>query len=1182
MDPESLIARLSMPYNNALVRGDVPVFGVAAGTDFDVYRVEYGAGLSPKEWHLIHVSPQPQPSDPWAAGKVTWSRDKGARGNLATWPTGLTSYDYPGQKEGVNGIHTLRLVVEGKWGNTAEARVTVNVGRVILKDAGGAAESSDHRAFVHVDADSIAAPFQVMSIQPIDPVDNPAIIELKPPKGFIPVGKTYEFRPPGGAGGLRLIKPIRLRIQYSPEDTHQKDADDNARELPEDKLGIYAYMPVQEEWARLPGCKLLPNEISVELKEITRYVAFYAIMADITPPDPPEFSPAVKSTNMSTVTLSGQAEPSAVVEIYRESSDLADQEKPISAAQVDAEGLFTIPAFELRLGENTITARTTDGAGNVSQPSQPVKIVREAHPPKSVKQVKILGKPKAERGDRLLVRLVGEDSDAGVNTAWAKILSESDNRGFELELKETGPTTGIYVATVSVGKESDPGSKVIAALKHGEKISVTSVQDDSKFAVVEYVDTVPPKAPVIDSPTHPSACQDTFEEASNPLGGWANVDDEHGAALSRETVDGNTYLKLTKQKSGGAHLGAGKKIFYNASELPLISFDYLINPEVTMDLQIRTSGSVVAIPLSDDKDKKLSCGGEAKEPNSPFVDFVSDGKWHHAELDFVSVVPRSCRWGGSEVDEIQFINWDKTGYRRWELGRTGRKGSYYCIDNFRVLGYGGSEATFSWSSQDDNGIAGYSYMLDQQANTIPPEKVRTETTKTYADLADGRWYFHVRAQDKLGHWGPANHYMILVDTTPPTAEFINGPLEGKMAWAEPIRIKTDDGDGSGIKPYSVTMKFNGREYGMSSKMMSYDLKTELITFDFKKGQPYQMLFADGEKVHVELGAAADCAGHLIEKPVSWSYVVRSPLKVTPAAPDGSNGWYVTPPQIEMGVTGDPWVAYEWAISPEQDELFQKGNSINVLKIGVTDKDGKTQQYGKPFKLDTTVPKVKAIFRGAQGTEKKPTIVLEHDDYAVAPNPGGLNCRLYETSDFSGGPALSLEKADLRLEGVPNDVIKKSRSIRWSGRWFPPEPGTYKVFLKAGDKQRVRLAINGDIILDSLNAEKDKQEVSAEVVLKQVMNPVEILWNAEDEVGRPQFGIYWQTKTVARRELNSKELFALRNLAKVLYQWDDGEETEYTAPLIAPAGNHILQYYAIDEAGHKSEKKKLELVDGSPQ
>ena len=64
--------------------------------------------------------------------------------------------------------------------------------------------------------------------------------------------------------------------------------------------------------------------------------------------------------------------------------------------------------------------------------------------------------------------------------------------------------------------------------------------------------------------------------------------------------------------------------------------------------------------------------------------------------------------------------------------------------------------------------------------------------------------------------------------------------------------------------------------------------------------------------------------------------------------------------------------------------------------------------------------------------------------------------------------------------------------------------------------------------------------------------------------------------------NSNELFALRNLAKVLYRWDGGEETEYTAPLVAPAGKHILQYYAIDEAGHRSEKKKLELVDGSPQ
>jgi len=1183
-DPQALIARISMPFNYAVIRGDIPVFGVAAGTDFMLYRVEYGVGRSPKKWQLIHTSVEPQPSDPWAMGKAKWTVGRGGpQGNLATWRTGLSSYEYADQTEGLNGVHTLRLVVQGKRGNTAEARVIVDVGRVIMKDSGWMeatswlVESCDRRAFVHVDAESIPQAWVVISIQPIDPVDNSPIIELKPPKGLIPVGKTYEFRPPG----WKFLRPIRLRMRYNREDVLRKEANGKARELPESKLGIYAYMPVDEVWARLPGCKVRPGEISVEFKEITRYVAFYAIMADITPPDPPAFDPAVTSTETHMVTVSGKAEPSAVVEIYREASDSADEKEPISAVQVNAEGAFTIPAFELKLGENIIAGRAVDGAGHASQPSQPVKIVRESHPPKSVKQLRVLGKAKAERGDKLSVKLVGEDSDAGANTTYAKILSESDKTGFELELTETGPATGVYVATFSVGEESDPGNNVIAALKHGEKITVTAVRDERRRAAVEYVDTVLPKAPEIDCPTHPSACQDTFEETSNPLGEWANVGDEYGAELSRETVDGNTYLKLTKQQHR-SHLGAGNKIPYDVSEFPWISFDCLINPEVTMDVQIRRPTGVLLIPLNNDKGEKMYRGRDVIKPDAPFLGIVSDGKWHHAEIDLVSVIHPRYWFENMKVDEIQFINWDLVSYRRWDLGHTGAPGSYYCIDNFRILGYGGSEATFSWSSQDDDGIAGYSYVLDQKADTIPPEKITgTETTKTYAGLADGRWYFHVRARDRVGNWSTANHYMIFVDTTPPTAEFLNEAPEGKMDWAEPILIKIDDGDVWSVNPYSIRLEVNGQDYDVSSKMMSYDREANLLEFDFSKAQP-QMLLADGEKVHAELGTAADCAGHLIEKPVSLSYVVRSPLKVTPAAPDGSNGWYVTPPQIEMGVTGDPWVAYEWAIPPAQDDLFRKGNSINVLRVAVTDKHGNRQQCSKPFKLDTTVPKVKAIFRGAEGTEKKPTIVLEHDDYALAPNPGGLNCRLYETSDFSGNPALSLEKADLRLGGVPPDVIRKSRSIRWSGRWLPPEPGTYKVFLKAGDKQRVRVAINGDTILDSLNAKKDQQEVSADVLLKKVMNPVEILWNAEDEVARPVVGLSWQTETVPRRELNSNELFALRNLAKVLYQWDDGEETEYTAPLVAPAGKHILQYYAIDEAGHESEKKKLELVDGTPQ
>lgn len=103
---------LSLPWDDSLVRADVPVFGVADAPDFLRFRVEYGEGADPKEWHAISVSARPQPKDPWTAGQVKWNPDSGGKGNLAVWHTGVSSYNYPGRKENLNGVYTLRLVVE--------------------------------------------------------------------------------------------------------------------------------------------------------------------------------------------------------------------------------------------------------------------------------------------------------------------------------------------------------------------------------------------------------------------------------------------------------------------------------------------------------------------------------------------------------------------------------------------------------------------------------------------------------------------------------------------------------------------------------------------------------------------------------------------------------------------------------------------------------------------------------------------------------------------------------------------------------------------------------------------------------------------------------------------------------------------------------------------------------------
>jgi membrane peptidoglycan carboxypeptidase len=79
----------------------VSITGQASSPDFTAYRVEYGAGSPPLEWHLIVRSEQPQAS----GGLALW--------NLAGVP---------------DGTYTVRLVLEDKKRGELSTFVTVSVG----------------------------------------------------------------------------------------------------------------------------------------------------------------------------------------------------------------------------------------------------------------------------------------------------------------------------------------------------------------------------------------------------------------------------------------------------------------------------------------------------------------------------------------------------------------------------------------------------------------------------------------------------------------------------------------------------------------------------------------------------------------------------------------------------------------------------------------------------------------------------------------------------------------------------------------------------------------------------------------------------------------------------------------------------------------------------------------------
>ncbi|MFQ5710885.1 MAG: hypothetical protein ACE5GD_03800 [Candidatus Geothermarchaeales archaeon] len=116
--------------------------------------------------------------------------------------------------------------------------------------------------------------------------------------------------------------------------------------------------------------------------------------------------------------------------------------------------------------------------------------------------------------------------------------------------------------------------------------------------------------------------------------------------------------------------------------------------------------------------------------------------------------------------------------------------------------YPNNDPSFSWTML--TGIAGYSYDLDHFPSTTPDEIIdTTDNSKSYSDLDDGTWYFHVRARDNAGNWGPAAHYKIKIDTRPPGAP---SPTADPSGWTNQSYVTiswsaVSDGGGSGVNHY---------------------------------------------------------------------------------------------------------------------------------------------------------------------------------------------------------------------------------------------------------------------------------------------------------------------------------------------------------------------------------------------
>lgn len=261
---KNLFGRIAVPLDNALIRSDIPIFGIAGGTDFKQYRVEYGEGRNPTKWTLIESSTTPQPTNTAGLDIHLMQGDLDLQGNLANWNTGLKEWEYlpwhpADDPTDLRGEYTVRLVVTGKDGKSTEDRVNVEVGRVISQVLPGDAISTDNKVTMHFEPQSLQAPFRVYTIKPLVK-GVPSI-----PNGMELVGSPYTIREPGD----KFLKPVVLRFDVTGKTS--------GLDLPE--FGIYAYDAKTHQWEPLPTLQGgQSNTLETSIYELPDPVAYFAVM----------------------------------------------------------------------------------------------------------------------------------------------------------------------------------------------------------------------------------------------------------------------------------------------------------------------------------------------------------------------------------------------------------------------------------------------------------------------------------------------------------------------------------------------------------------------------------------------------------------------------------------------------------------------------------------------------------------------------------------------------------------------------------------------------------------------------------------------------------------------------------------------------------------------------------------
>lgn len=294
--------------------------------------------------------------------------------------------------------------------------------------------------------------------------------------------------------------------------------------------------------------------------------------------------------------------------------------------------------------------------------------------------------------------------------------------------------------------------KLEAEINARDIASSIAMAERREWTVQTGLDTTGPPAPYVSYVPANRLCRYDFEkslpeEFQLRRTAWVLHDEENGATGQRS----GRIVNLSAYDFFSAYL---RKAPIPVHRFPMVSFDYRLDPgQYNLNLTSVVNGNLQVVKMTDDEDWyhafREGLVGRLSE-------FRTDGEWHNATFDFGAMLQK--RYPDLQRFFAESLETWATGPRAYY----NPQGVSMRLDNITFYSTAATSAGFEWSvPNDDNGIRGYSYKLDQNPLTEPEARILTDKPEAqFNNLQPGKWFFHVRACDGAGNWGKTAHSAI--------------------------------------------------------------------------------------------------------------------------------------------------------------------------------------------------------------------------------------------------------------------------------------------------------------------------------------------------------------------------------------------------------------------------------------